>query len=163
MRKELLSIDEMRAIAAFGGLGDDGLTLVRDLLVEQQLSAGQVLFREGDPGHELFIVISGEIEVLKGGPNGRDTRVALLGPHDMVGEMAMLDLRPRSATVRALAPTTFGVLTNQSLDAIYRRDVKGYSLLVLNMAREVSRRLRVADGLISGFAASISQLYNREI
>jgi CRP/FNR family transcriptional regulator, cyclic AMP receptor protein len=162
MNEDVLSISTMRTIATFGGLSDSSLELVRDLLVEQKITAGEVLFREGETGSELFIVLNGEIEVLKGGKSGRDTRVALLGPNDMVGEMAMLDLKPRSATVRALSPTTLGVLTCQSLDALYRRDMKGYALLVLNMAREVSRRLRVADGLISGFAASISALYNRE-
>ena len=53
----------------------------------------------------MFVVLSGEVEVLHKGGSDHDVRVALLGPGDWVGEMAVLDVQPRSASVRALAPT----------------------------------------------------------
>jgi CRP/FNR family transcriptional regulator, cyclic AMP receptor protein len=159
MIEKELPLDVMRRIAMFSALSDSSLELLRDLLVLQKLSVGEVLFREGDAGAELFVVLSGELEVLKSARGTRDTRVALLGPTDVVGEMSMLDGKPRSATVRGLSPVKLGVLTGQSLDALYRRDLKGYAILILNMAREVSRRLRVADGLISSFAAAVSDVY----
>jgi CRP-like cAMP-binding protein len=66
---------------------------------------------------------------------------------------------PRSATVRALAPSRLMRLSASDLDALYRRDVKAYSIIILNIAREMSRRLRVADGIIAEMMANVADAY----
>ena len=81
--------------------------------------------------------------------------LALLGPGNWVGEMSIIDPQPRSASVRALAPSILLVVTTEDLDRLYRRDMKSYLLVVLNIARELARRLRVADGMIAGFLSSV--------
>ncbi len=121
--------------------------------------AGEVVFREGEEARDMFVVLSGEIEVLKRSKRGVDARVALLGPGDWFGEMSILDVQPRSATVRALAPSRLLRITSADLDALYRFDVKAYSLIVLNLARELSRRLRVADGILADFIANVMDSY----
>jgi CRP-like cAMP-binding protein len=69
--------------------------------------------------------------------------------------MSILDVQPRSASVRSLAVSRLLVITTADLEALYRRDVKSYSLFVLNVARELSRRLRVTDGILAELAASM--------
>jgi CRP-like cAMP-binding protein len=73
--------------------------------------------------------------------------------------MSILDVQPRSATVVALAPSRLLRVTSEALDGLYRRDLKAYSLIVLNVARELSRRLRVADALLADIVANVTETY----
>jgi len=85
----------------------------------------------------------------------------MLGPGDWFGEMSVLDVLPRSATTRAVSPSRLLRFTAHDLDALYRRDLRAYSLLVLNIAREMSRRLRVADGLLAEVVSNMMDHYSR--
>ncbi|HTA89242.1 MAG TPA: cyclic nucleotide-binding domain-containing protein, partial [Polyangiaceae bacterium] len=88
-----------------------------------------------------------------------EARVALLGPGDWFGEMSIVDIQPRSATVRALAPSRLLRISAADLDALYRYDLRSYSLIVLNLARELSRRLRVADGILADLISNVLDHY----
>lgn len=141
--------ETLERIGLFGGLPHEILVFLAESLRVSVIPPGSMVFREGDTASELFIVLDGEFEVLKRSKRGIDARVAMLGASDWFGEMSILDVQPRSATIRALAPSRLLTVTASDLDAIYRRDVKAYALMVLNVARELSRRLRVADGILA--------------
>ena len=151
--------ESLRDIGLFGALSDDVLQYLVDSLPIVVLEAGDHVFREGDHAREMFVVLGGEVEVLKRAKRGSEARVAMLGPGDWFGEMSILDVQPRSATVVALSPSRLLKITSEALDALYRRDLKAYSLIVLNIARELSRRLRVADGIIADFVANVLDEY----
>lgn len=133
------------------GLDDASVHRIADSLPTIMANPGDVLITEGDLASHMYIVMTGELEVLtRGGVENANVRVALLGPGDWVGEMALLDVQPRSATVRALAPTSLVRIGMTDVkELLYEHDVGQYALLVMNIARELSRRLRVADGLIA--------------
>lgn len=150
-----LSSSELRTIGLFGALSDEVLQHFATALKVQVIDIGSTLFREGDDGREMFVVLQGELEVLKRSHRGTEARVALLGPGDWVGDMSIVDVQPRSATVRALAPTRLLRVTASDLDAVYRTDLRAYSIVVLNLARELSRRLRVTDGILADLIASV--------
>lgn len=152
--------DDLRGIGLFGALSDDVLAYLGETLASVDVGAGETVFREGDSGRELFVVLEGRLEVLKRSSAGAETPVASLGPHDWFGEMSVLDVQPRSATVRAAGPARLLRVRAADLDALYRRDLKAYSLVVLNIARELSRRLRAADGLLVNFIADVMALYH---
>jgi CRP-like cAMP-binding protein len=152
-------IDELRNVGLFGAVGDDVLEFLARKLVVLLPKAGDVVFHEGDPARDLFVVISGEMEVLKRSQSGVDARVAMLGPGDWFGEMSILDVQPRSATVRVLAPSRLLKVGAADLDALYRHDTKAYAIIVLNIARELSRRLRVADGLLAELLINVMGHY----
>ena len=154
------TIAELREIGLFGGLDDATLKTLASELAVQEVTAGHVVFKEGEDGREMFVVLDGELEVLKHSKRHREARVAILGPGDWFGEMSILDVLPRSATIRAIAPTRLMRLTAHDLDLLYRRDLKAYSLFVLNVAREMSRRLRVADGLLAELVANVIDEYH---
>lgn len=153
------TITELRAIGLFGALSDDILAHLASTLAPLTPSTGELVFREGEEAREMYVVVSGEMEVVKRSKHGVDARVALLGPGDWFGEMSILDVQPRSATVRALAPARLLRITAAELDALYRHDLKAYALIVLNLARELSRRLRVADGILADFVANVLVRY----
>ncbi|XXY54826.1 cyclic nucleotide-binding domain-containing protein [Sorangium sp. So ce269] len=152
---------QLREIGLFGGLGDHVLQGLADTLELLELQPGAVAFREGDSGREMFVLLAGEMEVLKRSKREVEARVAVLGPSDWFGEMSILDVMPRSATVRAISPSRLMRVTAHDLDALYRRDLKSYTLLVLNIAREMSRRLRVADSLLAELVANMLDEYTR--
>jgi CRP-like cAMP-binding protein len=151
--------EQLREIGLFGGLPDEAIDALIAELQLQQVESGTMVLREGDTSREMFVVLGGELEVIKRGARGGDARVAMLGPGDWVGEMSIIDVMPRSASVRALAPSLLLRITADNLDKLYRRDIKSYALMVLNVARELSRRLRVADGILSGVIASVWDEY----
>jgi CRP-like cAMP-binding protein len=150
----------LREIGLFGGLDEQTLEVLATELPVRQVGVGERVVSEGDAAKEMYVVIGGELEVLKRSPGGAEVRVAMLGPGDWFGEMAIVDVQPRSATVRSLAPSTLLRVTAKHVDELlYRRDLKAYSLLIMNIARELSRRLRVADGILSQFVGSVTDQY----
>ncbi len=145
----------------FAGLDDETLEILARKLPVQKVEAGAIVVEEHDTSQDMFIVFGGELEVVKQGREGNEMRVAMFGPGDWFGEMAILDVQPRSATVRSVAPTVLARMGPQHVDEIfYRRNLKAFSLLLMNVARELSRRLRVADGILAQFVTTVSDAYS---
>jgi CRP-like cAMP-binding protein len=101
-------------------------------------------FREGDRAESMFVLESGEVAVLKRW-EGRQYLLGHLREGDCFGEMALLDLFPRSASVRAVADCAAIELSTASLFSLYETDLEQFALVQMNIARELSRRLRAAD------------------
>jgi CRP/FNR family cyclic AMP-dependent transcriptional regulator len=150
----------LRMTRLFDGFNVATLELLARELPAEIAPPGQLLMAQGEIAAHMYVVLSGEVEVLHKGGADHDVRVALLGPGDWVGEMSILDVQPRSASVRALAPS--GLLRVTSSDVkrlLYQRDMSQYALLVMNIARELSRRLRVADRVIANASDAVAQRY----
>jgi CRP-like cAMP-binding protein len=82
-----------------------------------------------------------------------EKRLAVLKVGDVFGEMELIDMQRRSATVRALEPVSALALSNGDLFLIYESDLPTFTLIVLNLARELSRRLRTLDDLAVHYMA----------
>lgn len=150
----------LREIGLFGGLDEETLGILARELPTENIPVGARVVNEGDPAREMFVVLEGELEVLKKSPSGAEVRVAMLGPASWFGEMSILDVQSRSASVRALAPSRLMRVSAEHVDrCLYRRDLKAYSLFVMNIARELSRRLRVTDSILAHFMGSVAEVY----
>jgi CRP/FNR family cyclic AMP-dependent transcriptional regulator len=155
-----ITVATLREIGLFGTLSDEVVDRLARTLKSMRVNPGDTIFREGDgSAREMYVVLEGEMEVSKRSRRGHDMRVAILGPTDCFGEMSMIDMQPRSATVRALAPSRLLTVTSEDMDALYRLDLKSYALIVLNIARSLSRRLRVTDGILADFTANVLDEY----
>ncbi len=132
-------LDFFRSIPVFGGLPDEDLSLLCDLAAWRRYDVGETIVREGDLAREMFVVMAGRVEVFKG-VDGR--YLTDLGVGDCIGEMALIDIQPRSATVAAAAETTLMVIGFDDVARLYQTSLPSYTLVVLNIAREISRRLR---------------------
>lgn len=100
------STDELLArVPLFKGLSKKHLRQVRSLATRVEVLSGRVLAREGKAGHEFIVVLEGEVEVRQ-----CDEVVATCGAGDYVGEIALIDQRPRTATVVATSPAVLDVI-----------------------------------------------------
>jgi len=133
----------------FGGLSDASLGLLVSMLVERRFDAGATIVAEGDPGRSMFVVHTGDLVVSKLGDAGRSIRMTDLGPGDFFGEMTLIEMQNRSATVVAQTDTVLYELTARCLYDCYKADIHAYVLVLQNINRELCRRLRRADRRIS--------------
>jgi len=133
----------------FGGLSDASLDLLISMLVECRIDAGAVVVAEGEPGRSMYIVHSGELVVSKRAESGRAISMTRLGPGDFFGEMTIIEMQNRSATVAAETPTVLYELTGKNLYAFYKADIHAYAMVLQNINRELCRRLRRADTRIA--------------
>lgn len=136
----------------FGGLMEESLGRLIGMLVERHFEAGAVVCREGEFGRSMYIIRSGTLLVSRAGPGGHNVRLVHLGPGDFFGEMALIEVQPRSTTVTAETPATLLELSNMSLLRLYEEDVQAYVMVLQNINRELCRRLRHADRRITQMA-----------
>lgn len=144
----------------FGGVGDQAMQSIMLLMRELHFAATEVIVQEGEDGDSLFVICSGSVEVLKASPVANGTfgkRIAVLQVGDVFGEMELIDTQRRSATIRALEPVSVLALSNADLFQIYESDPQTFTLLALNLARELSRRLRNIDDLAVHYMATNSR------
>src|SRR5271154_409969 len=133
----------------FGGLADASLDFLVSMLVERRFDVGATLVAEGEPGRSMFIVQSGELVVSKLANAGRTIHVSRLMPGDFFGEMTLIEPENRAATVVTETPTVLYELTARNLYACYKADIHAYVMVLQNINRELSRRLRRADNRIA--------------
>lgn len=158
---EPLTASDLREMGLFGALSDEVLTRLAKTLPTERFAPGDIVFREGDAAHSLYVLLDGEVEVTKKSRGALEHRVAILGPSDCFGEMSLIDVQPRSATVRAVAPSRALRMDSEQIDRLYRQDLKSYAIVTLNIARDLSRRLRVADGILAEVAGSVVDRYKK--
>ena len=89
-------IDHLSAVPLFRGLPESAMEAVADLATETHFADGETVTREGDEGDAFFVVVDGRLEVSRNGMALRE-----LGPGEFLGEIALIDGRPRTATVTA--------------------------------------------------------------
>ena len=133
----------LQAYSLFGGLSEQQLDLIRPLLGSVSFSAGQVVIREGEPNDSIYFILEGRVAVTK-----REAPLLELPEGQTFGEMELLDIMPSVATVTALEDLRLAVITNRCLRAMYELDPKVFAILIMNLARDLSRRLRRMDELV---------------
>jgi CRP/FNR family transcriptional regulator, cyclic AMP receptor protein len=146
-------IELLQGMPIFGAIREDVLRSLLEQTNVVVVPAGGYFFREGDDARGMFVLEAGCAAVLKGW-QGRKYKLHELHRGDCFGEMAMMDLMPRSASVKALEDCSAIELRPDHLMRLFERDVEQFALIQMNMGREVSRRLRATDERL--FAAEMS-------
>ncbi len=108
-----MQLARLKDVPFFSSMSKKELKAVSQQADEIDIPAGKVLAREGDFGHEFFVIESGTADVTRGGE-----RIAELGPGDFFGEMALLKEDRRTATVTAASPMELVVMTRSSFRAL---------------------------------------------
>ncbi len=134
------NVEFLRRVGLFQELDDHTLREIGNAAVEQRWEAGQEVVRQGDTGVGMFIVRSGKVEIVQEHA-GQSEKVRDLGPGDVFGEMALLDEFPRSATVRAVEPTTCLGITRWH----FRGILESHPQIALKLLPILTKRLRAAE------------------
>jgi CRP-like cAMP-binding protein len=129
---------ELSKAHAFIGLNDHQLAQIEPLVELATFSANQVVVERHSRECDLFLIISGEVRVL----DNSGERIADLGPGASLGEVALLDQQPRSATVVAKADTTIAVLPAMDLWMLMERRPDIGKTVLFNLGRILAGRLR---------------------
>lgn len=134
----------LQQVALFGALEHGALEILLDAagLVECRRGAG--VFQEGDSADALYIVVEGRVAVVKKW-GGRQYLLRHLDVGDCLGEMALVDMQPRSASVIAVEPSSLLCIKSAEIHDLHRSYPEQFTLLQMNLGREISRRLREAD------------------
>lgn len=137
-------IQLLQRMPIFGAIQARALETLLSGATSVQVAAGDHFFRQGEMADAMFVLQRGRVAVVRHW-EGQDYRLRELGPGDCFGEMALIDLFPRSASVLALEECLALRLTNTDLYRVYESDLEQFALIQMNIARELSRRLRAAD------------------
>ncbi len=142
MQKEQLKI--LQNMPIFGGIRGDILEFILDTAEIITVPAGQYFFCEDERGSSMYVLEKGKVSVTKSWKN-HDYLLMELHDGDCFGEMSLIDLGPRTASVLATEDCSAIKLSNANILRIYQKDLEQFTMIQMNMGREVSRRLRKMD------------------
>jgi CRP/FNR family cyclic AMP-dependent transcriptional regulator len=132
-------------VTILAGLEETAITFLSERMIESASPAGAVIVREGETGNRFFFVGEGSVRVCKHFGQANECELTRLKKGDFFGEMCILETLPRSATVQAVSDTTVFSLTSLAFYHFYEAMPSQYGILLLNIARDLSRRLRRLD------------------
>ncbi len=141
----------LRSVPVFHDLKGPSLDMLFEFLEERRWDVGGHICNEGELGRTLYVIREGEVEVLRRSTKGNDQSIVKLGPGECFGEMTLVELQPRSATCVVRKKAITYSLTNLDLWNLYKADNFAYVIILQNICRMLSRRLRKADSRIVEF------------
>jgi CRP/FNR family cyclic AMP-dependent transcriptional regulator len=133
------AIEALGRCPLFSGLGPEPLRAIAQTLRRRRFRRGEVLFHEGDPGDSLFIVASGAVKVVVPSEEGGEAILATLQRGDFLGELALLDGAPRSASAIALEATETLALPRERFNALVASEPVIRDALLSSLAGELRR------------------------
>ena len=141
-RFELLS-----AMPVFGGLAEGTLQFLTEHAELRAIKEGDHFFRENEDSQSMYVLQSGSVQIYKSW-KGEQKLLRQMEAGDCFGEMALIDFSPRSASAVAISDCEALEITAAVLQRIHGYDAEQFTLLQMNIGREVSRRLRRMDELL---------------
>ena len=155
----MIEKNALQKYSMFGGLTAEQIEQMMSLISEVKFTPGEMILTEGTPNDRILFILDGKVSVMKG-----DTVIYILSEGNSLGEMDVLDIMPSAASVKAETEVKMMVISSRSLREIYRTDTKMFCLLLMNFARDLSRRLRIADDIMAGnkmFDAYTSRIFHK--
>jgi len=124
----------------FDGLEKDEIESILPLMEHEVYETGTDIIVEGTHVGKIRFILEGKVAVVKNG-----FILMELDEGAVFGEMEVVDIQPAEASVKALVPTSVMTLSIDALGEIYETDLKTYSFILMNLARDISRKLRRMD------------------
>jgi CRP-like cAMP-binding protein len=126
-------VQALKGVPLFASLSHKELVQLERVCEDLEVESGRVLCKEGEIGHEFFVLVEGKVQVIR---NGR--RVATLTGGDFLGEIALVTDLPRTATVTAETHVRLFVLTTREFDAVLDRNPKVERKVLRALARRLA-------------------------
>jgi len=135
----------IRQAPLFSALDDEAASSLRESMASEKLSKGKVLFREGQEGDRLYVVVQGKIKLGTTSSDGRENLLGIFGPGQMFGELSLFDPKPRTATATAVTDSR---LVSLAYDAVIGL-VTSHPQTSLEVLRRLAQRLRESNEIVS--------------
>lgn len=132
-------------VPILAGLNERALAFLAEKALVQTFEPGSYVFREGEDGHSFFLIETGSVEVIEALGTPYEKSLAVLPAGDFFGEMAILECSKRSASIRVRETAVLHELTGGDLYHLFQAQPDQYAILILNIARDLARRLRRLD------------------
>lgn len=138
----------LKEVPLFSGLSESDLEALSDIVSKKQYTKSETLFHQGDPGEEFLVLTSGSVKVELMNSDGKELTLTILTPYQFLGELALLDDVPRSATVVALEPSEFLSINKKD----FARVLESYPAMAVPMLRQLTKRVRILTDDIASMA-----------
>ncbi|MBA2445345.1 MAG: Crp/Fnr family transcriptional regulator [Nocardioidaceae bacterium] len=145
-----MNTEVLRQAPLFSGLDDEAAEALSASMVEIRIRRGEVVFREGDEGDQLYVVTEGKVKLGRTSVDGRENLLAILGPGQMFGELSLFDPGPRSATVTAVTDCTMQTLNHAELGSW----LAGRPEVARGLLSQLAVRLRKANDVVADLVFS---------
>ena len=132
--------ESLQKYSLFGGLLEEQIQAIIPLMKEEKYNPGDLIITEGNANDKIFFILEGQVSVSK-----RGVELSHFGEGEAFGEMEVLDVMPAIASIESISQVTVLSISNKALREIYKMDVKVFSLMLMNLARDLCRRLRKSD------------------
>jgi CRP-like cAMP-binding protein len=134
----------LQQMPIFGAIQESTVKALLQGAVIRELTRGDTVFQEGELDTSVYVIEQGRVSVHRSW-GGVDYLLRELAQGDCFGEMALMDFKPRSATVAADTDCSLIQISAAQLGELYEQEPQQYTLIMMNLGREVCRRLREAD------------------
>ena len=135
----MIDTQSLARIPLLRGVAPEALDQLARRLRRRSYHRGEVIFHQGDPGDTMHLVRGGRVKVVIPSESGDEAVLAILGPADCFGELAIIDGGPRSASVVAMEQVETLMLGRQDFLSFFRSNMSAAEQLVVNMARIIRR------------------------
>lgn len=157
-----LHVDELKKHLLFADIPDSGLNELSQLLAFDNIPRSLEVIRYGDEIRVLWLLVSGQCEVVKPADNGNSRQLALLEPGSVFGELSFFDPAPHSASVRTVTDSAVAWLTHEAFVKLQTACPTTAHQITLNTSRVVAQRLRKMDEWICELLDDPAERVNRE-
>lgn len=138
-------IDLIQTVPIFAGLEENAFHLLLEHTKTTKYPDGGIIVCEGETCNCMFMIWSGSVRLFKHFGTDQQAELTTLGTKDFFGESCILDTLPRMATVQAVSQTTVFTMSSMAFHHLYQKMPAQHSILLLNIARDLSRRIRALD------------------
>jgi len=119
---------------------EEQIQAILPFMSEEKFEADDIIIEEGTSSEKIYFILEGNVAVVK-----KEVYLARFSEGEAFGEMEVLDVKPAVASIKAMTPVTVMTISNKSLNEIYKSDIHTFSLILMNLARDLCRRLRKMD------------------
>lgn len=147
-------IAQLRGLQLFSGLKEPAIELIARIAIEETHARGNKIFRHGEPGDKLYLILEGKVRISREVPGMGEEALAVLGPGQMFGEMALLDESPRSADANVHEQCVVLAIPKDGFDdLLFLNKDLAYEVL-WSVVRMLARRLRETNDKLTFLSTS---------
>jgi CRP/FNR family transcriptional regulator, cyclic AMP receptor protein len=143
----MVNPESLQKYSLFGGLEPEQIASILPLMVLETFGPDEYIITEGKPNDKIYFLIEGTVAVTK-----NNIPLSKFGEGEEFGEIEVLDVMASAASIKTISNVKLMSISNKALRDIYKLDIKIFSLIIMNLARDLSRRLRKMDEKLAAVA-----------